>query len=111
MIYIASPTHEEILNILQNKYKININPDPYLEGKYPHDPGRAMISQLRKYLEKLYVNVTILFNGNLPTDLQFSLKIIKFSTTNGSLNLIHNETTLEHLNHLFMKKKIGQTLQ
>ena len=26
-LYIASPTPEAILNILQDKYKININPD------------------------------------------------------------------------------------
>ena len=35
-----------------------------------------MICQLRKYLEKLYVNVTILFNNNIPTDSQISLEII-----------------------------------
>ena len=29
-LYIASPTPEAILNILQNKYKLNINPDFYL---------------------------------------------------------------------------------
>ena len=29
-LYIASPTPETILNILQNKYKLNINPDFYL---------------------------------------------------------------------------------
>ena len=61
-LYNASPTAEAILNILQNKFKLNINPDFYLGAKYPTDPGGAMICQLRKYLEKLYVNVTILFN-------------------------------------------------
>ena len=65
-LYIVSPTPEAILNILQNKYKIKINPDFYLGGKYPHDPGGAMICQLRKYLENLYVNLTILFNDKLP---------------------------------------------
>ena len=61
-LYFASQTPEEIVNILQDKYNININPDSYLRGKYPHDPGGKMIFQLRKYLEKVYVNVTILFN-------------------------------------------------
>ena len=59
-LYIASTTLEEILNILQDKYKININPDFYLGGKYQHDPGGTMICQLRKYLEKLYVSIAIL---------------------------------------------------
>ena len=43
MVYIASQTPEEILNILQDKYKININPDLFLGGEYPHNPGRTMI--------------------------------------------------------------------
>ena len=33
----------------------------YLGGKYPVDQGGTMTFQLRKYIEKLYVNVTILF--------------------------------------------------
>ena len=33
-LYIASTTPEEILNILQDKYKININPDSYVGGKF-----------------------------------------------------------------------------
>ena len=32
-LYIASPTPEDILNILQNMSKININPDFYLGSK------------------------------------------------------------------------------
>ena len=55
-LYIASTTAGEIFHILQDKYKINI----YLAGKYPHDPGGTMICQLRKYLDKLYVNINIL---------------------------------------------------
>ena len=74
-LYIASTTCDDILNMLQDKYKINIYPDSYLEGKYPHDPGGKMICQLRKYLEKYYVNVTILFNDKLPKDLQISQRI------------------------------------
>ena len=38
-LYMTSITHEEILNILQDKYKINI----YLEGIYHHDPSETMI--------------------------------------------------------------------
>ena len=69
-----------------------------------------MIFQLRKYLEQLYVNVTIIFNDELPTDLQISLKIIKLLITKGNLNLIHNETTYASKS-LIKKKKIEQTIQ
>ena len=65
-LYIASPTPKAILNALENKYKLNINPDFYLEATYPNDPDGTMICQLRKYLEKLYVNITKLFNDNPP---------------------------------------------
>ena len=51
-IYIESPTAEAILNTLQNKYKLTINPYSYLGAKYSIDPGGTMICQLRKYLEK-----------------------------------------------------------
>ena len=57
MIYILYQQPEEILNVLQDKYKIRINPDSYVGGKYPHDPGGTMICQLRKYLEKLSVTL------------------------------------------------------
>ena len=49
-LYIASTTPEQILHMLQDKYKINI----YLQGKYPHDPGGRDICQIKEYLEKLY---------------------------------------------------------
>ena len=49
-LYIASATPQEILNMLKDKYKINI----YLKGKYPHDPGGRDICQITEYLEKLY---------------------------------------------------------
>ena len=65
-----------------------------------------MICQLRKYLEKLYVNKAMLFNDKLPTDVQISLKIMKLLITKGNVNLIHNETTYENLNHLSRKNKI-----
>ena len=94
-LYIASPTPEAILNTLQDKYKININPDYYLGAKYSIDPGGTMISQLRKYLEKLYVNVTILFKDNLPRDLKFPPKIMKVLITKVNITLIHTD---EHLN-------------
>ena len=97
-LYIASTTHEAILNILQDKSKININPDFYLEGNYPHTPGGTMICQLMKYLEMLYVNITILFNDKLPTDQQFSIKIMKLLIAKGNLNLTQTETTYVPLN-------------
>ena len=49
-LYIASTTPQEILNILKDKYKINI----YLQSKYPHDPGGRDIWQIQEYLEQLY---------------------------------------------------------
>ena len=49
-LYIASTTPQEILNMLKDKYKINI----YLQGKYPHDPGGRDICQIKEYLEQLY---------------------------------------------------------
>ena len=36
-LYIASTTPEEILHMLEDKYKIRI----YLQDKYPHDPGHG----------------------------------------------------------------------
>ena len=69
-LYIAPPTPEKILQILQDKYKINLNQNFYLGGNYPHDPSGTMICQLKKYLEKLYVDVAILFKDRLQTDLQ-----------------------------------------
>ena len=105
-LYIASPTPKDILNILQNKYKLNINPDYYLGSKSPHDPGGKMICQVRKYLEKLYVNVTIVFKDKLPKDQKDSLKIMKILITKGNLNLIPKETTKEHLND-YQEKENG----
>ena len=87
-LHIASPTPEDIQRTLQNNSKININPDFYLGSKYPIYSGRTMICQLRKYLEKLYVNITILFHDKLPKDLKFSLKIMKILITKGNLTLI-----------------------
>ena len=86
-LYIASPTPEAILNTLENKYKLNINPDFYLADKDPNDPGGKMIFQLRKYLEKLYIGVTTLFNENPPKDLKFFLIIMEILITKGSLTL------------------------
>ena len=74
-LYIVSPTPEAILNTLENKYELNINPDLSLGTKYPNDPGGTMICQLRKYLEKSYVNVTTLFNDNPPQDLRKNTKM------------------------------------
>ena len=63
-LYIVSTTPEEILHILQDKYKINL----YLESNFPHDPGGRDICQLKEYLEKLYTNVNILFKDKIPGD-------------------------------------------
>ena len=42
-LYIASSTLQEILHIVKDKYKINTNPNNYLESDFPYDPGRTMI--------------------------------------------------------------------
>ena len=42
-LFIASNTIEEILHIVQDKYKIKINPHVYLGSNFPHDPGGTMI--------------------------------------------------------------------
>ena len=49
-LFIASTTPEEVLNILQDKYKIKIkiNSDDYVGSNFPQDPGGTMICQLRK---------------------------------------------------------------
>ena len=88
-LYIASITPEDILHTLQDKYKINI----YLQDKYPHDPGGRDICELKEYLEKLYVNVNILFNDKLTTDLHIAFESIKLLIKKANLNLIHNKNT------------------
>ena len=42
-LYIASSTLQEILHIVNGKYKINIIPNNYLESDFPYDPGGTMI--------------------------------------------------------------------
>ena len=93
-LYIASTTPEEILNMLKDKYKINIS----LQGKYPHDPGGRDICQIKEYLEKLYENLNMLFNNKLPTDLYTTFQIIKFLIRKRNLNLIHNKI---HINIIY----------
>ena len=90
-LYIVSTTPEEILHTLQDKYKIN----SYLHDNYPHDPGGRDIYQchIKQYLEKLYQNVNMLFNDNLPTDLYISFQIIKLLIRKGNLSLIYIQNT------------------
>ena len=42
-LYIASTRLQEILHIIQDKYKIKINPYVYLGSNFPYDPGGTMI--------------------------------------------------------------------
>ena len=42
-LYITSTTLEAILHILQDKFKIKINPDVYLGSNFPHDLGGRRI--------------------------------------------------------------------
>ena len=45
-LYIVSTTPQEILHMLQDKYKINI----YLESNSPYDPGGRDNCQIKEYL-------------------------------------------------------------
>ena len=42
-LYISLTTIEEILHIIQEKYKIKINPHIYQGSDFPYDPGGTMI--------------------------------------------------------------------
>ena len=42
-LYIASSTIQEVLHIVKENYKININSNNYLESNFPYDPGGTMI--------------------------------------------------------------------
>ena len=64
-----------------------------------------MICQLRKYLEKLYANVAILFNDNPPKDINFPPKIMEILITKGNETLMLKEATEEHLTDLSRKRK------
>ena len=103
-LYIASTTPEEILHMLQDKYKINL----YLRDNYPPDPGGrdTCQCQIKKYLEKLYVNVSMLFNNKLPMDLSIAFKSINLLIKKVNLNLIHNKNTYVHFNHSSRKRKL-----
>ena len=41
-LYIVSSTFQEIIHIVKEKYKININPNDYQGSNFPHDPGGTM---------------------------------------------------------------------
>ena len=42
-LYTPSSTLQEILHIIQDKYKIKINPHIYQISNFPYDPGGRMI--------------------------------------------------------------------
>ena len=100
-LFIVCTTPDEILHMLKDKYKINI----YLQDKYAHDPSGSDIYyyQIKEYLEHLYEHMTIHFNNRFPTDLHTEFHIIKLLIEKGNLNLIHNENTYQHFNHLSKK--------
>ena len=87
---------------LKDKYKINT----YIQDQYPHDPGGRDFCQcyIKQYLEKLYANVTMLFNDNLPTDLHISFQIIKLLIKKGNRNLTHNQI---HINISIIHQEKG----
>ena len=100
-LYIISTTCEEILHILQDKFKINI----YLASNFPHDPGGRNICQLKEYLEKLYANINILYKDKLLRDLHIVFEITKLLIKKGNLYLIHNKYSFQHL-HCSRKRKL-----
>ena len=51
-LYIPSTTPEEILNMLKDKYKINI----YLQDKYPHHPGGRIVIKSKNILN-IYMKI------------------------------------------------------
>ena len=101
-LFIVSTTPGEILRMLKDKYKINI----FLQDKYPHDPGGKDKYQIKEYLVHLYENMNILFKNKFPTDLHTEFHIIKLLSEKGNLNLIHNEISYQHFNHLSRKRKL-----
>ena len=42
-LYIASSTIQEILHIVKEKYKIEINPNDYQGSDFPYDPAGTII--------------------------------------------------------------------
>ena len=103
-LYMVSTTPQEILHMLQGKYKINI----YLEPNFPHDPGGRDICQIKEYLEEIYTNVNMLFKDDLPRYLHIAFEIIKLLIKKGNLNLIHNKITYQHFNDLSRKRKLDK---
>ena len=97
-------TPDEILHMLEDKYKINI----YLQDKYPHDPSGKDNYQIKEYLEHLYENMNILFNNKFPTELHTEFHIIKLLIEKGNLNLIHNKNTYQHFNSMSRKRKLDK---
>ena len=95
-----SPTPENTVNTLENKYKPNVNADFHLGAKYLNDPGGKMVCQLKKYLEEIHAKFTKLFTDNPPKDLETYFKIIKILITKGNATLMPSEATDEHLNGL-----------
>ena len=101
-LYIASTTPEEIVHMLEDKYKIfKINILMILvEEIYKY--------QVKEYLENLYDNMNILFNDNLQTNLNTAFQIIKLLIGKGNLNLTHNTNSYQHFNHLSRKRKLDK---
>ena len=105
-LFIVSTTPAEILHMLKDKYKININ----LQDKYQHDPGGRDIYhyQIKVYLEHLYENRNILFNNKFPMDLHTEFHIIKLLIEKGNLNLTHNQNSYQHYNSMSRKRKLDK---
>ena len=63
---IAVQDPKEIINILKSKYKLKVKADGpltyHLGAEFFHDPDRTMVSQPKKYIEKLKETYVRLFN-------------------------------------------------
>ena len=60
-LYIASNTLQEILHIVKDKYKININPHDYQGYNFPYDPGGTMICKLQSQFHTQQIYISILY--------------------------------------------------
>ena len=49
--------------------------------------------------------MNILFNDNLPTDLDTAFQIIKLLIEKWNLNLLHNKNSYQHFNCISRKRK------
>ena len=76
-LYIAAEKTEELISIFKNKNKLKVKGDGkltyHLGADYFHDPDGTMVSQPKKYVEKLKETSIRLFNEEPPKGLKTPL--------------------------------------